>query len=62
MTQTHNDFPWFYLELLHLGKERPQTDTAVAKRLVSRALGLKHKQQDGTGTEELLLESLDQEE
>nr|XP_038022735.1 LOW QUALITY PROTEIN: R3H and coiled-coil domain-containing protein 1-like [Anas platyrhynchos] len=26
-------------------KERPQTDTAVARRLVTRALGLKHKQQ-----------------
>ncbi|XP_010136107.1 PREDICTED: R3H and coiled-coil domain-containing protein 1, partial [Buceros rhinoceros silvestris] len=49
-------------KLLHLVKERPQTDTAVAKRLVSRALGLKHKQQDGAGTEELLPESLDQEE
>ncbi|NWR65400.1 R3HC1 protein, partial [Bucorvus abyssinicus] len=49
-------------KLLHLAKERPQTDTVVAKRLVSRALGLKHKQQDGTGTEELLAESLDQEE
>ncbi|XP_032845867.2 R3H and coiled-coil domain-containing protein 1 [Tyto alba] len=49
-------------KLLHLAKERPQTDTAVAKRLVTRALGLKHKQQGGSGTEGLLLESLDQEE
>ncbi|NXW51172.1 R3HC1 protein, partial [Nyctiprogne leucopyga] len=49
-------------KLLHLTKERPQTDTAVARRLVSRALGLKHKQQDGSGTEVLLPESLDQEE
>ncbi|XP_053944955.1 R3H and coiled-coil domain-containing protein 1 [Cuculus canorus] len=48
--------------LLHLAKERPQTDTAVAKRLVSRALGLKNKQQDGSGTEVLLPEGLDQEE
>ncbi|KAM6294596.1 R3H and coiled-coil domain-containing protein 1 [Aegotheles albertisi] len=49
-------------KLLHLAKDRPQTDTAVAKRLVTRALGLKHKQQDGSGTEVLLPESLDQEE
>lgn len=49
-------------KLLHLAKERPQTDTAVAKRLVTRALGLKHKQQEGSGTDVLLPESLDQEE
>ncbi|NXC17336.1 R3HC1 protein, partial [Corythaeola cristata] len=49
-------------KLLHLAKERPQTDTVVAKRLVTRALGLKHKQQDVSGTEVLLPESLDQEE
>ncbi|NXI95828.1 R3HC1 protein, partial [Psophia crepitans] len=49
-------------KLLHLAKERPQTDTAVAKRLVTRALGLKHKQQDASGTEGLPPESLDQEE
>ncbi|NWW52423.1 R3HC1 protein, partial [Pedionomus torquatus] len=49
-------------KLLHLAKERPQTDTVVAKRLVSRALGLKHKQQDPSGTEALLPENLDQEE
>ncbi|NWY63089.1 R3HC1 protein, partial [Chionis minor] len=49
-------------KLLHLAKERPQTDTAVAKRLVTRALGLKHKQQDVLGPEVLLPESLDQEE
>uniref|UniRef100_A0A8V5H5U5 Uncharacterized protein n=2 Tax=Melopsittacus undulatus TaxID=13146 RepID=A0A8V5H5U5_MELUD len=49
-------------KLLHLAKERPQTDTAVAKRLVTRALGLKHKQQEGSGTDLLLPESLDQEE
>ncbi|XP_057276812.1 R3H and coiled-coil domain-containing protein 1 [Pezoporus wallicus] len=49
-------------KLLHLAKERPQTDTAVAKRLVTRALGLKHKQQEGSGTDVLLPENLDQEE
>ncbi|KAM9368599.1 R3H and coiled-coil domain-containing protein 1 [Phaethornis superciliosus] len=49
-------------KLLHLAKERPQTDTAVAKRLVTRALGLKHKQEESSGTEMLLPESLDQEE
>ncbi|KFP62262.1 R3H and coiled-coil domain-containing protein 1, partial [Cariama cristata] len=49
-------------KLLHLAKERPQTDTAVAKRLVTRALGLKHKQQGVSGTEVLQPESLDQEE
>ncbi|NXO05131.1 R3HC1 protein, partial [Rhinopomastus cyanomelas] len=46
---------------LHLGKERPQTDTVVVKRLVTRALGLKHKQQ-GEDTDVLLPENLDQEE
>ncbi|GAB0200219.1 R3H and coiled-coil domain-containing protein 1 [Grus japonensis] len=49
-------------KLLHLAKERPQTDTAVAKRLVTRALGLKHKQQGVSGTEMLPPESLDEEE
>ncbi|XP_010005470.1 PREDICTED: R3H and coiled-coil domain-containing protein 1 [Chaetura pelagica] len=49
-------------KLLHLAKERPQTDTAVAKRLVSRALGLKHKQQDNSCPEMFLPENLDQEE
>ncbi|XP_051496858.1 R3H and coiled-coil domain-containing protein 1 [Apus apus] len=49
-------------KLLHLAKERPQTDTAVAKRLVTRALGLKHKQQDNSGPEMFLPENLDQEE
>ncbi|OPJ83975.1 R3H and coiled-coil domain-containing protein 1 [Patagioenas fasciata monilis] len=46
-------------KLLQLAKERPQTDTAVAKRLVTRALGLKHKQPDA---ETLLPENPDQEE
>ncbi|XP_054031455.1 R3H and coiled-coil domain-containing protein 1 [Dryobates pubescens] len=51
-------------KLLHLAKERPQTDTVVAKRLVSRALGLKNKHQaEGvSGPEGLLPESLEQEE
>ncbi|NWU94908.1 R3HC1 protein, partial [Upupa epops] len=48
-------------KLLHLAKERPQTDTVVAKRLVTRALGLKNKQQ-GEGTDVLLPENSDQEE
>ncbi|NXB12042.1 R3HC1 protein, partial [Cnemophilus loriae] len=49
-------------KLLHLGKERPQTDTAVARRLVSHALGWKHRQQEAAGTEVFQAESLDQEE
>nr|XP_009663942.1 PREDICTED: R3H and coiled-coil domain-containing protein 1 [Struthio camelus australis] len=49
-------------KLLQLAKERPQTDTAVARRLVTRALGLKHKKQRVSGNEALLPESLDQEE
>ncbi|NWI62627.1 R3HC1 protein, partial [Todus mexicanus] len=49
-------------KLLHLAKERPQTDTVVARRLVSRALGLKHKHQGGSGTDALLPDNLDQEE
>ncbi|NXB26642.1 R3HC1 protein, partial [Rhagologus leucostigma] len=49
-------------KLLHLGKERPQTDTAVARRLVSHALGWKHRQQEAAGTEVFQPESGDQEE
>ncbi|NXJ03862.1 R3HC1 protein, partial [Odontophorus gujanensis] len=49
-------------KLLQLAKERPQTDTVVARRLVTRALGLKHQQQCDPGPEELLPEGLDQEE
>ncbi|OXB54303.1 hypothetical protein ASZ78_002822 [Callipepla squamata] len=49
-------------KLLQLAKERPQTDTVVARRLVTRALGLKHEQQCGPGPEELLPEGLEQEE
>ncbi|XP_054434793.1 R3H and coiled-coil domain-containing protein 1 [Pteronotus mesoamericanus] len=33
-------------KLLRLAKERPQTSTAVARRLVARALGLQHKQRE----------------
>uniref|UniRef100_K7GI11 R3H domain and coiled-coil containing 1 n=1 Tax=Pelodiscus sinensis TaxID=13735 RepID=K7GI11_PELSI len=36
-------------KLLQLAKERPQTDTAVARRLVTRALGLRHKKQRVSG-------------
>ncbi|XP_041280769.1 R3H and coiled-coil domain-containing protein 1 [Onychostruthus taczanowskii] len=49
-------------KLLQLGKERPQTDTAVARRLVSHALGWRHRQHEATGTEVFQAESLDQEE
>ncbi|XP_039210150.1 R3H and coiled-coil domain-containing protein 1 [Crotalus tigris] len=36
-------------KLLQLTKERPQTDTAVARRLVTRALGLQRKYQQNAG-------------
>uniref|UniRef100_A0A803VKF5 Uncharacterized protein n=1 Tax=Ficedula albicollis TaxID=59894 RepID=A0A803VKF5_FICAL len=49
-------------KLLQLGKERPQTDTAVARRLVSHALGWRHRQQEATGNEDFQPEPLDQEE
>ncbi|NXH90441.1 R3HC1 protein, partial [Edolisoma coerulescens] len=49
-------------KLLHLGKERPQTDTAVARRLVSHALGWKHRQQEAAALGIFQPESLDQEE
>ncbi|NXX75399.1 R3HC1 protein, partial [Urocolius indicus] len=49
-------------KLLHLAKERPQTDTAVARRLVSQALGWRHRQQDPSSPEGLVPDSLDQEE
>ncbi|NXM60439.1 R3HC1 protein, partial [Illadopsis cleaveri] len=49
-------------KLLQLGKERPQTDTAVARRLVSHALGWRHRQQEAAGTEVFQPEPLDQEE
>ncbi|NWT62341.1 R3HC1 protein, partial [Erythrocercus mccallii] len=48
-------------KLLQLGKERPQTDTAVARRLLSHALGWRHRQQE-EGTESFQAEPLDQEE
>ncbi|KAG8141309.1 hypothetical protein E2320_006940 [Naja naja] len=40
-------------KLLQLAKERPQTDTAVARRLVTRALGLQRKYQQNTGCQGL---------
>ncbi|NXO14421.1 R3HC1 protein, partial [Oriolus oriolus] len=49
-------------KLLHLGKERPQTDAAVARRLVSHALGWRHRQQEAVGMEVFQPESVDQEE
>lgn len=36
----------FLLELLRLAKERPQTNTAVARRLVAQALGLPHRRRE----------------
>ncbi|XP_023592456.1 R3H and coiled-coil domain-containing protein 1 isoform X1 [Trichechus manatus latirostris] len=41
-------------KLLQLAKERPQTNTAVARRLVARALGLQHKKKERPGVENLL--------
>ncbi|XP_006884969.1 PREDICTED: R3H and coiled-coil domain-containing protein 1 [Elephantulus edwardii] len=38
-------------KLLQLSKERPQTNTAVARRLVARALGLQHKKKERPGFE-----------
>ncbi|XP_066423333.1 R3H and coiled-coil domain-containing protein 1 [Molothrus aeneus] len=49
-------------KLLHLGKERPQTDTAVARRLLSHALGWRQRQQEPTESEDFQPESLEQEE
>lgn len=49
-------------KLLHLGKERPQTDTAVARRLVSHALGWKNRQQETSGNEIPQPEPSDQQE
>lgn len=44
--------PWgFLLELLRLAKVRPQTNTAVARRLVARALGLQHKKKERPAVE-----------
>ncbi|XP_006864508.1 PREDICTED: R3H and coiled-coil domain-containing protein 1 [Chrysochloris asiatica] len=40
-------------KLLQLSKERPQTNTAVARRLVARALGLQHKKKERPGVEHL---------
>lgn len=41
----------FLSELLHLAKERPQTNTAVARRLVARALGLQHRKKERPAVE-----------
>ncbi|XP_077008912.1 R3H and coiled-coil domain-containing protein 1 [Tamandua tetradactyla] len=41
-------------KLLNLGKERPQTNTAVARRLVARALGLQHRKKERPGVEKPL--------
>ncbi|XP_049487532.1 R3H and coiled-coil domain-containing protein 1 isoform X2 [Panthera uncia] len=38
-------------KLLHLAKARPQTNTAVARRLVARALGLQHKKKERPAVE-----------
>ncbi|XP_032656794.2 R3H and coiled-coil domain-containing protein 1 [Chelonoidis abingdonii] len=46
-------------KLLQLAKERPQTDTAVARRLVTRALGLQHKKQSVSGGDMLQPENLE---
>ncbi|XP_058050331.1 R3H and coiled-coil domain-containing protein 1 isoform X2 [Ahaetulla prasina] len=40
-------------KLLQLAKERPQTDTAVARRLVTRALGLQRKYQQNSSCQGL---------
>ncbi|XP_030921193.1 LOW QUALITY PROTEIN: R3H and coiled-coil domain-containing protein 1 [Geospiza fortis] len=49
-------------KLLHVGKERPQTDTAVARRLLSHALGWRQRHQEPTGSEDFQPEPSEQEE
>ncbi|KAB0399807.1 hypothetical protein E2I00_000768, partial [Balaenoptera physalus] len=44
-------FPCLASELLRLAKERPQTNTAVARRLVARALGLQHRKKERPAVE-----------
>ncbi|XP_045313083.1 R3H and coiled-coil domain-containing protein 1 isoform X3 [Leopardus geoffroyi] len=44
-------FPCLASELLRLAKARPQTNTAVARRLVARALGLQHKKKERPAVE-----------
>ncbi|XP_060509245.2 R3H and coiled-coil domain-containing protein 1 isoform X3 [Panthera onca] len=44
-------FPCLASELLRLVKARPQTNTAVARRLVARALGLQHKKKERPAVE-----------
>uniref|UniRef100_A0A8C8YUU4 R3H domain and coiled-coil containing 1 n=1 Tax=Prolemur simus TaxID=1328070 RepID=A0A8C8YUU4_PROSS len=41
-------------KLLRLAKERPQTNTAVARRLVARALGLQHRKKERPAVQTLL--------
>uniref|UniRef100_A0A2K6GTU0 R3H domain and coiled-coil containing 1 n=1 Tax=Propithecus coquereli TaxID=379532 RepID=A0A2K6GTU0_PROCO len=41
-------------KLLRLAKERPQTNAAVARRLVARALGLQHKKKERPAVQTLL--------
>lgn len=49
---------WVFLsEFLRLSKERPQTDSAVARRLVARALGLQHNRKKELSTPPSLLPS-----
>lgn len=49
---------WLFLsEFLRLAKERPQTDSAVARRLVARALGLQHNRKKELPTPSSLLPS-----
>lgn len=47
----------FLSEFLRLAKERPQTDSAVARRLVARALGLQHNRKKELPTSPSLLPS-----
>ncbi|NWI97247.1 R3HC1 protein, partial [Pitta sordida] len=49
-------------KLLQLGKDRPQTDTAVARRLVSHALGWRQRHQEPSGAEVLQAETSEQQE
>ncbi|XP_074415105.1 R3H and coiled-coil domain-containing protein 1 [Zonotrichia albicollis] len=49
-------------KLLQLGKGRPQTDTAVARRLLCHALGWRQRQQEPAGMEDSHREPPDQQE
>uniref|UniRef100_A0A8C9MPK3 R3H domain and coiled-coil containing 1 n=1 Tax=Serinus canaria TaxID=9135 RepID=A0A8C9MPK3_SERCA len=48
-----------YFPRIWVGKERPQTDSAVARRIVSHALGWRQRQQEPPGSEEFQAESLE---